>query len=601
MGGFFQVFCSFFSGILTALALPNELFHFGSAVFGMAALAPLYIAAKSAKSYKNAAALFALDALTTHLLSSFWLANFKDFAVFTLGASALGTACIEAMAGCLFFAPFAQSAEALQKKNRLQAIPFMRTFPLTQKSPFAISFVQKLRRNVSFDFSSPEFRVFWFACTRVVYEWAKSTGFLAYPWGTLSMSAFRAKPLMQSADIFGAYGITFLFAFIAGTLAESVLSFGKKNRGAKIAGLQKCALALLACFFLYGAFCLCQSRTILKTMNAVLIQQNRDPWAVRGDDDAIRVSMELSQNGIDEFAQRGKKADIVVWSEAVLRHAFPESYIRYTVRPDEEPLIGFIRRTQIPFLIGGSYVLDEEKEQVANAAMMFDRDGFLRGFYGKTHLVPFAEVIPGIEFPIVKKIMGRVVGISNGWNPGNEFVLFDLGISSEEKKPFPSFSVIDMEKPISAYGTSARARLATPICFEDAFPDICGPFHDMGAEVFLNITDDSWSKTASAEYQHFVVAAFRAIEYRTTLVRSTNSGFTAVVDPAGNIVQSAPLFEEAYLCAEIPIYQWRETVHSRYTNWFVHLILVFMAAMLFIVASEFVRQPKHSKQYIQEA
>ena len=574
IGGFFQVFCSFFSGILTTLAIPNEIFHFGSVVFGMTALIPLYIAAKSAKSYKNAAGIFALDALVTHIFSSFWLANFKDFAVFTLGASALGTACIEAMAGCIFFAPFGNPAGIVQKEIHLK----------------------KIQLKFSCDFSSPEFRVFWFACVRVVYEWAKSTGFLAYPWGTLSMSAFNAKTLMQSADIFGVYGITFLFAFISGTLAESVISFGEKNRGAKISGLQKCALALLAGFLLYGAFRLCQSRPILKTLNAVLVQQNRDPWALRNDDNAIKISMELSQKGIDEFSKRGKKADIVVWSEAVLRHSFPESYVRYAMRPEEEPLISFIRRAQIPFLIGGSYTLDEEKNKSANAALMFDRDGFFRGFYGKTHLVPFAEVIPGIEIPIVKKMMSRVVGISNGWTPGEEFVLFDIEISSKEKKPFPSFSIVNLGEPISSQEKIARARLATPICFEDAFPDICGPFHKMGAEVFMTITDDSWSKTASAEYQHFVVAAFRAIEYRTTLVRSTNSGFTAVVDSAGKIVQSAPLFEEAYLCAEIPIYQWRETVHSRYTNWFVHLILIFMAATLFIVASENFSQLKNFKE-----
>lgn len=537
----------------------------------MTALIPLYIAAKSANSYKNAAGIFALDALVTHILSSFWLANFKDFAIFTLGASAIGTACIGAMAGCLFFAPFGKSIGILQKSNRLQ----------------------KFRFKISCDFSSREFRVFWFASTRIVYEWAKSTGFLAYPWGTLSMSAFRAKALMQSADIFGTYGISFLFAFIAGTLAESAISFGEKNRGAKISNIQKCALALLAGFLLYGAFRLCQSRPVLKTLNAVLVQQNRDPWTLRSDDKAIRISMELSQKGIDEFSKRGKNADIVVWSEAVLRHSFPESYIRYALRPEEEPLVDFIRRAQIPFLIGGSYVLDEEKGQSANAALMFDRNGFFRGFYGKTHLVPFAEVIPGIEYPIVKKMMNRVSGISNGWTPGEEFVLFDIEISSEEKKAFPSFKIIDMEEPISNREKSARARLATPICFEDAFSDICGPFHKMGAEVFMNITDDSWSKTASAEYQHFVVAAFRAIEYRTTLVRSTNSGFTAVVDSSGSIVQSAPLFEEAYLCAEVPIYQWRKTVHSRYTNWFVHLILIFMAATLFIVASENFSQLKN--------
>ena len=93
------------------------------------------------------------------------------------------------------------------------------------------------------------------------------------------------------------------------------------------------------------------------------------------------------------------------------------------------------------------------------------------------------------------------------------------------------------------------------ICFEDAFGFIHSNFKKLGAEVFVNITDDSWSLTKSAEYQHFVVSWFRAIEFRTTMVRSTNSGFTAIVDPQGRIKDSLPLFKEAWLSAEVPVYK----------------------------------------------
>lgn len=561
MNVFFQVFCAIFSGILTFLAIPNEIFHFGSPLFAMAALVPLYIASREAKSYKNVAALFALDAFTTHMLSSFWLANFKDFAIFTLGASAFGTACIGAMAGCLFFAPFKNPQRIFRKKISRQMI--------------SIQCASLSQENINF-------RVLYFACTRVVYEWAKSTGFLAYPWGTLSMSAFRTKALMQSADIFGVYGITFLFAFISGTLAETILSLRVEKKSAKkeIRHCQLCAITLLACFVIYGAFRLGQERKVLKTLNAVLVQQNRDPWADKDDSESIRTSIELTEKGIKEFADEGTRPDIVVWSEAVLHSSFPNAYIKYSVRPKDRPLIPFIKESNVPFLIGGSFTLDKKKGKHANSALMFDKEGIFRGYYGKTHLVPFAEVIPGAEHPLVSAFMKKVVKISNGWFPGNEFTLFELEADAVEDKGNPPSKIIDLSQDAASAQKPperTKVRISTPICFEDAFPDICGPFHKLGAEVFLNITDDSWSKTASAEYQHFVVAAFRAIEYRTTLVRSTNSGLTAVVDPTGRILDSIPLFEKSYLCARIPIYKWQETVYSRYTNWFVHLILIFMA------------------------
>ncbi|MBO4547432.1 MAG: hypothetical protein J5700_07645 [Treponema sp.] len=180
--------------------MPNEIFHFGSTVIGFFALVPLYFAVKKAKSYKVCALLFAIDALSTHLLSSYWLANFKDFAIFTLGASAFGTACIEAMAGCIFFFPFAKGTTE-------------------QGGIFIVN-------NSSY---YEAYRPLHFAAVRVVYEWAKSTGFLAYPWGVLSMAAFGNKALLQSADIFGTYGISFLMAFFAACAAEFILLFNKFN------------------------------------------------------------------------------------------------------------------------------------------------------------------------------------------------------------------------------------------------------------------------------------------------------------------------------------------------------------------------------------
>lgn len=578
----FQVFCALFSGILTALAIPNELSHFGSAFIAFLALAPLYIAAKSSFSYKKTALLFALDALSCHLLSSYWLANFKDFAIFTLGASAFGTACIEAMAGCLFFFPFAGGLGGASGRGLKGGLA-------DENSRFYIG-----RTSFSFD----AYRVLYFAAVRVAYEWAKSTGFLAYPWGVLSMAAFDNKLLAQSADIFGVYGLTFLMAFGAGTLAELILlikdrrfwrepSF-RRQKGV-LACNAKCLFLMLSLASCYGAYRLEEYTPVQKTLNAVLVQQNKDPWASSDDNESIKISMKLSEEGIAEFSRQGKSADLVVWSEAVLRYGFPHSEQRYSYLPQEEPLLSFIKRMDVPFIIGGPYIIDATKRKYANAALVFDRTGAFKGYYGKSHLVPFAEVIPGVELPWVRNIMGKIAGFSNGWTAGGQYNLFEIqGQKRLEGQAVKIVSLIEGESE-----KNAAVRIANPICFEDAFPDICGPFRKAGAEAFVNITDDSWSKTNSAEWQHFAVASFRAIEYRTSLVRATNAGVTAVVDNKGRVLQSLPLFEEGCLCAEIPVYEWRSTVYADFCNWFPHLLLLLAAALAVFKALE-LRGPSRS-------
>ncbi|MBQ4331082.1 MAG: apolipoprotein N-acyltransferase, partial [Spirochaetaceae bacterium] len=88
-----------------------------------------------------------------------------------------------------------------------------------------------------------------------------------------------------------------------------------------------------------------------------------------------------------------------------------------------------------------------------------------------------------------------------------------------------------------------------------------------GSEVFVNITNDSWSMTNSAEYQHFAIASYRAIEYRTTLIRSTNSGYSVVVDPRGMVIADMPLFEAASRYTSVPVYQRTTTVYSMVGDW----------------------------------
>ena len=75
-------------------------------------------------------------------------------------------------------------------------------------------------------------------------------------------------------------------------------------------------------------------------------------------------------------------------------------------------------------------------------------------------------------------------------------------------------------------------------------------FAKHGAEVFVNISDDGWYGDTSAPWQHLNMARMRAIENRRWLLRDTNSGVTAAIDPYGRVRQSIPRHQTGELEAE---------------------------------------------------
>jgi apolipoprotein N-acyltransferase len=559
MSKFLQVFYVLFSAILVSLAIPNELLPLGSPYIALFSLIPFYIAIFRCKSYREAFWLSGLQIFVVHLISSFWLAFFKDFAIFTLGASAVATGFIGALFGILLYLPFAQETAHTQLLELGGSD--------TRRIPL---------------------RIFWFAGSYTLYEWCKSSGFLGYPWGTLSSTAFRWKLFMQTADLAGTYGVTFLFALFSSVCAEGLLLASKlyaspAPRRAFIS-FRNCAqtcIILITCAFIYGGVQYAIPRKPEKILNTVMVQQNYNPWNSDTDDDTILLSEHLTEDKIDSFLNSGRKPDVVVWSEGVLQHAFPHAEEYYTHFPLDEPLSSFISRMNTPFIIGGSYLADAKHHSFNNAALLFDKTGTFRGSYGKLHLVPFAEVIPGIEYKWVQSAMQKVVGISAGWKSGDQYVFFDISSQWAPDRPKPSVKVIRLDKPdseeIPDENAAPQVRISTPVCFDDAFPEVCRPLFLNGTEVFMNLTDDSWSLMNSAEYQHFVIASYRAIEYRTTFVRSTNAGVSVVFDPAARVLSKMPLFVSDSLSVSIPVYKRHMTVYALFGNWLPCLLAVLAA------------------------
>lgn len=560
MKPFLQVFYSIFSGLLFSIAIPNELYSFGYPIIAFFAFIPFYLTFTKCKSYKQAFLNGFIFTLTTHLCSSYWLAFFKDFAFFTLGGSALYTAFLGGIFGQFIYLPFSK------KINKLNSF--------------------KINTEL---FCRPSFRIIYFSSIYTLYEWSKSSGFLGYPWGTVSSAMFNFPQIRQLAAITGTYGVTFIVICINSALAEIyyVIENYKHVKKSKIVEDYFSALNLIVVLFIstliYGTIEYNKERTPIKTLSTVMIQQNCDPWTQPTDKEMINISQKLTTSALDELEKEDKKAELIIWSEGVLLNPFEISYSHYKKYPFESPLIPFIKKCNTPFIIGGStkktfQYKDFSYNKYYNSALVFDKNGDYRGAYAKLHLVPFAEIIPFADNPIVKEFIQEYLNFSAGWTKGEYLTLFNIPCSWYNAPYDSEVKVFDLslnEKIDKDLQETPKVKVATPICFDDAFTDVIRPLYYNGAELFLNITDDSWSLKKSSEYQHFVVASYRAIEYRTTLARSTNSGYSVVIDPAGKILTDQPLFEQSYCIYDIPIFERQKTTFAVFGNWIIIVILGF--------------------------
>ena len=107
-------------------------------------------------------------------------------------------------------------------------------------------------------------------------------------------------------------------------------------------------------------------------------------------------------------------------------------------------------------------------------------------------------------------------------------------------------------------------------------------FVNAGAQAFVNLSNDAWSKSLACQYQHLSMAVFRSVENRVPTVRSTTTGQTCIIDPNGRILAMAEPFVETYLVGSIPVLDKTEkTVYTRLGD-YVGVIFALVAILLLL-------------------
>lgn len=404
----------------------------------------------------------------------------------------------------------------------------------------------------------------------VAFDFARSIGYIGYPWGLFGVSQYRFLPLIQVADLAGVWAVTFILVLVNSAIAWTL---AYKPRRTWIPLASAGGLAVLA--LIYGAVSLISARSLepRDSMRIVLVQQNTDP---RKHDYQLSFDTLKEQTSLALAASAPRIPDLVVWPEGGFKADIRYWRDRPRASSSGKKLVDqFMEYTSTlgTYLVTGTqdhvYVPEgEDGEDIKrnyNSSVFVDNTGEVVDFYHKIHLVPFTEHFPYKDrFPALAALLDKFD--TSDWKQGEERTVFD--------------------HPVGDF--------FTPICFEDIFPNDIRRFVDSGADVIVNISNDYWSLDPVQGKQHAAHAMFRAIENRRPMVRATSSGLTTAITPEGRMSEEFPPYYTAgYLTVDVPIHERRTTLYTRAGGWLPWLSMIAsVLALVFVI----VRRIVHTRQ-----
>lgn len=340
--------------------------------------------------------------------------------------------------------------------------------------------------------------VFW-----VGLEFIRSFLFSGFPWASLGYSQISLLPLVQSADLAGVYGISFLL-LLSNTALAQLIQARRNLRSIPWIGLGL-TLLLFAANAGYGWLRLQQdldSRP--QTAKVALIQGNIDQ--------GVKWDPSYQQTTVDRYAALSRQvvaesgADLVIWPESATPFYFQED------GPLATQVTAVAAETKTALLFGSpAYEIVNRRPRYLNSAFMLSPQAEVAGRSDKIHLVPFGEYVPlGRYLPFINKL---VVGIGD-FSPGTV-------------KPLPL----------------GQNLVGVLVCFEGIFPELARDYVREGSQLLINVTNDAWFGRSSAPEQHLAMTRFRALENRIWVARAANTGISALIAPSGRMTLETPVFE----------------------------------------------------------
>jgi apolipoprotein N-acyltransferase len=354
---------------------------------------------------------------------------------------------------------------------------------------------------------------------------------LGYPW------LWANLPGAQFSDVIGFEGLNIATILVnvlfAWAIAENLLRRpSSQNKKAWI--ISGAAVAFVLAINILGLGRDTRWKTTDAQLNVLAIQGNignfdkymaesRYEWQVP----IVRKFLEVSRRAIAEHPE----ANLIIWPETAFPAFLDQEYLTY---PLQSEVRGLLTQNHMP-LLTGSYSNRYRSKDTYNGLFYLNAHGQLTTPpYHKTILLVFGETFPFSDYiPYMDKFFPEQGSFARGSGPTVMNVHLDGGADPAGSK-------------------SQDVAIGAQICYEGLYPWFSAALARQGAQVFANVTNDSWFGKPFEPNQHLYMTLARAIEFRRPLFRVTNTGISTAVLASGEILEKSPIGTEWFGVFKIP-------------------------------------------------
>ncbi|HEX7884077.1 MAG TPA: apolipoprotein N-acyltransferase [Afipia sp.] len=365
------------------------------------------------------------------------------------------------------------------------------------------------------------FRILGLACALTASEWLRGHVLTGFPWNAFGYALTEPLALAQSASLVGLWGLTFIA--IAVFASPAVLADERVVTRRPWIALAA-SLLLLSAMGIYGMLRLAGQPTQFVDKVKLRLMQPNLQQDVKFNYSARQMVMEkylsLSDRATGPQSSGVRDATILIWPESAFpffltREAEAMAQIANLLPQGTVLVTGAIRPPDQP---AGTQVT-----RAYNSIYVIDHDGTILSVYDKLHLVPFGEYLP-FQSAMEKLGFVQITKMRGGFIPGDR----------RRTMAIPN-----------------APRMLPLICYEAIFPGDILSSNDRPGWI-VNLTNDGWFGISTGPYQHLQQARLRAVEEGLPVIRSANTGISAVIDPLGRIVAHLELGREGVLDSALP-------------------------------------------------
>ena len=305
-----------------------------------------------------------------------------------------------------------------------------------------------------------------------------------FPWNPSAIIYYKNLFVLKSLPMLGVYGLGLAIHLIIGLMLLCLVN-GKRF------SLYIISILVIISFSLDFIKQQPHSQQVEESLNFLVIQPNIYESLVSHD---VLGNLEKYEQLTLEALQEKPEADIIIWPEGSLP-------IDLNNRPGLLQRLGSIIGDNQKLILGSSAI--EKDVLLYNRLYVLNEKGAIEQYYDKQKLVLFGEYVPW-----VKPLVSRFLNLGMNYVPGKDQSLINL--PNEVK--------------------------ATPmICFESIFEYQSINQNICQSDLVIQISNDSWFGKWYGPQQHLANSLIRSVEFQKTLIRSTPSGISAVIQPNGAI------------------------------------------------------------------